>query len=395
MNKYDFDFIKLDNALYDILGIVNPLDIISLKTQFCKNVNTLIDAISKKNSELIDKKNMVISKLSSDIKDVEYNISKSSFLKNSELKNKKNLLIKSLNDEQESLNKIITQFNEKKGELQTELDNISKETDIEVVLKKCITLKNNTLLSLENKIRSGDIYDEIAKKNNKRKEIFALTDLVKSVNSVTDLINERNFLLKYIERKLNFQEIRETNEYYSILNKKISIQFNMKPINFFDDYITFFEDAKIFVYNFGNVKFQFEILDDNVRKSIDKCLVGIIKRNEFNEIKFYTVLMDNYSSDIPKEFYRDIILSDIVLRNAKNNYKYLGNIVKNINDNLYGYKIDFNYDFCLKKFLEEISLSDSKDITIISNISRIKSINDALELMYDILSKSLNVKINN
>lgn len=185
MNKYDFDFRRIEDVLYEVLGIVNPTDIMSLKMQIRESLKALSDAIDKKafpNQE--------------DKVDIQ------------------------------------------KRALAKELDSIVTEKDLDKVLKKCVTIRYLTLLSLEVKIRPDDTYEERSQKQAKRNEIFAVSDLVKSAPSISSLMKRRELLLNYIDSEHRIIPVdiepdseqnlfMEGNQFYP--NSKLDIEFRHKP----------------------------------------------------------------------------------------------------------------------------------------------------------------------
>ena len=78
--------------------------------QFSNEMKNLIYTSSRKNNEIIDKKNNLILDISNEIENIENDINKSSFFKKSELKSKKSILIQKLHNEKKSLDDYIIQL---------------------------------------------------------------------------------------------------------------------------------------------------------------------------------------------------------------------------------------------------------------------------------------------
>lgn len=337
MNKYDFDFKRIEDVLYDVLGIVNPNDIVSLKMQIRDSLNALSNAIDDKYSDFGD-----------------VNQEKNEFQKNT---------------------------------LYKELDSIATETDLDVILKKCVIVKSLTLLSLDVKIREEDSYEVKAQKKLRRSEIFAVSDLLKSVSSITELMKGRNLLLRNIsinhDNSFNNYSIYTQNDQFPEI--KLDIQFQQKQTDLPKKYKDYFEKYGIYASIYGDV-FCYSNPDENGNYSqiiSNKKIIGIIKKDEFNELKRYSILMDDFSQDVELDFYRDIAFSDMVLRYANSNMGILGIPEKSSNDTKYGYKLSF----CNEKILDfskAIHLEGNPNfVTVNSNISRVKSVSDTYILMQE------------
>ena len=172
---------------------------------------------------------------------------------------------------------------------------------------------------------------------------------------------------------------------------KLDIQFNSMPKKFLDEYNSVLEDAGIYTYKFGELIYS--ILPDEqgvyTQEITRKNFVGVIKKNEFDSLKKYTVLMDDISRKVPVEFYRDIMFSDMLLRNAHNNINYLGAPVAFPDDSYYGYRVEFD-DVGVKDLLRAVSLESKNEIVKTqSNVFRVKSVNDAFSLMDEKMEKAL------
>lgn len=354
MNKFDFDFKNIEDVFYEVLGIVNPMDIMSLKMQIRDNLNALSDAIEKKNLELGPGHE-------------------------EELEAQKRALIK-------------------------ELDSVAKETDLDVVLRKCATIRYKTLLTLDVRVRPEDSYELVSVKQAKRNEIYAVSDLIKSVQSLVDFIKKRKALLSYIDvdnriikysTKINYRngsnaEVEEVkdNEYPQMC---LDIRFQKKPERFSGEYGEVLENAGIYAYDFGDLIYA-EFPNDNgeyTQELLRKKLVGVIKKNEFGELKKYPVLINEGYSDIPPEFYRDILFSDVLLRNAKNNLNFLGVPERNPDDLLYRYRVVFN-EMGLEDMLRAIHFeNDKKIVTVKSNYPSVKGIIDAYTVIKEKMEQAV------
>ena len=375
MNRYDFDFRRIEDVLNDTLGIVDVEDIISLKMQIRESLDAL--------SESIDRKKDTLGNVPED--------------------------------------KVATQ----KNALYRELEEIADETDLEKVLRKCIIIRRTSLLSLDEKVRPEDSFQEQSDKRTKRNEIFAIYDLMKAVDSIIDLMNSRRKVLKRIDsknRKIRFdttptlrpEKLEETekpetaddsqtlenseeiekNEYPEMM---LDIQFKAKPGGLPEEYKKCLEDAGIYAYDFGDAICS-DMPDESgkyTREVMRKKMVGIIKRDEFGELKKYPVLVNDEFEDVPPEFYRDIVFSDMLLRNAKNNLNVLGVPKPNPADQEYGYKITFD-EPGLSEYMRAIYFENNPQVVKIdTNFHRVRGIADACVLMQEKMQQAVNELLEN
>ena len=351
MNKYDFDFRKIEDVLYDVLGITNPTDIISLKMQIHESLNSLAKAIDRKGFNQQEDK----------------------------IESQKNALYK-------------------------ELNSIATETDLDRILRKCITIRYLILLSLEVKVRYDDSFDVKAKKQEKRSEIFALSSLVKSVSSIVDFMEKRKVLLSYIDsenRVINYNTnwVDEKNDadeqndmdFELYPDMHLEIKFNQKPTRFPEKYNEVLESAGIYVYDFGELIYSSSPNGQGqyIQQLGKKRFVGVIKKDEFGELKKYSVLMNEKFDNVPPEFYRDIMFSDMLLRNSKNNLGYLGNIESFLNDEKFGYKVIFE-DVNLEELLRTIYFENDPDkVSVKSNLITVISVKEAYKKIEEKLEKAI------
>ena len=348
MNKYEFDFKRIEDVLYDVLGIVNPTDLMSLKMQIRESLHAL--------SEAIDKKSVFLSS--------------------------------------EQDNKIYRQ----KNALYKELDDIVTETDLDTILRKCITIRYLTLLSLEVKIRPEDTYDERAMKQNRRNEIFALSSLIKSVPSIVKLIETRDLILNYIDaknRKLSFDGKSPKNVETQAFFQNPQLRFQVwkgDPVPVSGECGKILEEAGIYAFDMGKIEYFPDDPENYVNAPASKSLMGIIKEDEFGDIKKYCVLTEGIHSDIKPEFYKDIMFSDMLLRNAKNNFGFLGIPKKLPEDVWYGYQVAFDSeDAYTEGMLKTICSENSPNIAPSKperSISEFKNVSDVYEIMEKKLEKA-------
>lgn len=347
MNKYDFDFRRIEEVLYDVLGIVNPTDIMSLKMQIRESLKAL--------SEAIDKKDFV-----------------------------------GQEDKVEA----------QKRALAKELDSIVTETDLDKVLKKCVTIRYLTLLSLEVKIRPDDTYEERSQKQAERNEIFAVSDLVKSAPSISNLMQRRDLLLNYIDSEhriipVNTSPDREQDSFMegngAYPDSKLDIQFHYRPEAFSGEHGKCLEEAGIYAYDFGDVVYsRFPDEEGNYKQELGrKRLVGVIKKDEFGELRKYSILMEEAFASLPPEFFRDILFSDMLLRNAKNNFGFLGTPEAMPDDPWYKHKVVFD-GLLLEDMLRAIALEDNPNmVKVNSNFPRVRNIKEALIVMQEKMEQAL------
>ena len=352
MNKYDFDFKRIEDVLYEVLGIANPKDVMALKLQIHDSLKALSDAIEKKP-------------------------------------------IVGANEEE-----IMQKKELQKQALTKELDAIATEKDLETILRKCITIRYLTLLSLEVKVRPNDTYEAQNQKLSQRREIFAVSDLARTVPSIVDLMNRRDTLLNYIDienRIVQFDKTEneilpsENPEEITYPDSKLMIQFRQKPSMFPESYRKCLEEAGIYAYDFGEVAYaRFPNEEGRYTQQLtSKKMVGVIKKDEFGELRKYTVLMEDGFGDIPPEFFRDVLFSDMLLRNSRNNLNYLGSPERMPEDPWYGYRIQFD-SIGLTEMLSAIYFENNPDrVSVQSNASRIKSVNDAMVLMQEKMEQAV------
>ena len=349
MNKYDFDFRKIEDVLYDVLGIVDPTNLMSLKMQIRESLNALSEAIDKK----------------------------SIYLEGSQ---------------EEKIEK-------QKSALFKELDEITNETDLDTVLRKCITIRYLTLLSLEVKIRPEDSYDERAKKQNMRNEIFAVSNLIKSVPSIIELIEKRDWLLNYIDAEhrivpVDHKPPKNTDMESFYPATQLRFQFTKgDAVPFQDECGQILEEAGIHAFRFGELIYSTfpDAQGTYTQQLARKNLVGIVKKDEFGDTKKYCVLMDAVNPKINPEFYRDIMFSDMLLRNSKNNFGFLGVPELLPEDSWYGYKVGFK-DLYIEDMLRAIYFeNDSKSVSVKADPahSEIRSLSDAYEMMQKKMEKMI------
>lgn len=345
MNKYDFDFRRIEDVLYDVLGIVNPTDIISLKMQIRESLNSLSEAIDKKAETLDDA----------------------------------------------TLEKIESQ----KQALYNELDSVATSSDLDAILRKCIKVRFMSLLSLEYKIRDKDSYEEKSRKQAKRGEIFAVSDMERSVPSFVELMENRTNILSHIDgenRQISFNTSPDPALLDGNPNMKIDIQFQHRPDGFPDEYAKCLEEAGIYAYNFGDVV-CFDTPNqegDYLREVTRKKLVGVIKRDEFGELKKYSILMNDDFGEISPEFLRDILFSDVLLRNAKNNQNFLGVPRTSQRDREYGFKVGFSEEG-LEEFLRAIYFENNPNmVKVESNFLRVKGVSEACRFMQEKMEQAIN-----
>lgn len=350
MNKYNFDFRRIEDILHDMLGITNPDNIMSLKQQIRESLGALSDAIDRKTSILSPNNT-----------------------KNGE--KQKTVLIK-------------------------ELDEIENETDLDKILRKCIIVKCITLLSLEVKVRPTDTYDEQRTKNNRRKELFAVSDLSKSVPSILDLMEKRRIELEYIDSDNRIIDFKRTEDNTSLdlsqssekdLLQRLDLNFSKKPSTTTGEYRKILEEAGIYVYRFGELTYSrfspYE--EDDIKEKYIKSLVGVIKKDEFGVLRKYAVLMNDIPGYMSPEFCRDVLFSDMLLRNAKNNMGFLGVPKRDYRDEKYGWRIGFD-EIGLDEILSAIYFeNDPSKVVVTSNFKRVNSVSDAFIVMEEKMEQAI------
>jgi len=344
LNKYDFDFRRVEDVLYETFGIANPTDIIALKMQIRESLSALEKSIDAKRSEL---KNVSEERIQA----------------------QKNMLYK-------------------------ELDSIASEKDLEKVLRKCIEVRRFSILGLEEKVRPEDSHQVRSEKMLRKSEIFGLCELINGVDSIINLMEERNRVLRLVdssERIIKFDKMPPEHGADGIPGMKLSINFQPRPDGFPDRYAECLQEAGIYAYNFGDLICFDEPNGEGLytREVSRKKLVGIIKRDEFEELRKYSVLMNDEFEDIPPEFYRDILFSDMLLRNAKKNFNVLGIPEEYPEDNEYGYRVGFE-EFGLEELLRAMHFeNDQSIVTIETNFERATDVSKACSVMQEKMEQAI------
>ena len=345
MDKYSFDFKRIEDVLHDSLGIINPTDIEALKTQIRNDLSLLSKSIEKKASE-------------------------NPFATPEKVEKQKSILYR-------------------------ELDEIANEKSLEKVLRKCIVVKEITLLSLELREHLTDSDEEKLQKRKRRSDIFAVSQLTKSVPSIVELMEQRDNILNHIEidnRIIKFDKTSNTlNHQQDYPSNRLDIHIASKPRKATGLYGTILEEAGINIYNFGSVT-HYKLPNRNgkyTQQLNSKDLVGVIKKDEFGELKIYTVLMDDISRTVSPEFCRDIIFSDMLLRNAQNNFGVYGGFEEDPSDRIYGSKVSFR-EIGLEDYVTAVCFeNDPSKVKIRSDFMRIKNVKEAFKLMESKMDKAL------
>lgn len=338
MTKYDFDFENIEEMLYNDLGIANPTDIMSLKLQYRNDLDALKKSIEKKNAP--------------EAKDKELNF------------------------------------------IYQTIDDIAKERDINKILTNYISYVSMRKLTLDYNVKSDDTDDDKKIKIEGRNRIFAITSLIKSVPDFVDLIKKRKNVLEHIDLENRIVNFDKQSEEESLIEKqypkiKLNIDFDNIPAELPKEYRKALKTSEIYVNEFGEVTCQgFVDKDSNsIIELIKKKLVAVIKKDEFGEMKKYSILMDEDLKNAPAEFIRDVLFSDIMLRNSKNNLNYIGSIEKDENDSKYGFKVVFN-ESGLEDLLRGIYFEKNDEmVKISSNNSKINSIEDAFSLLQEKMNR--------
>ncbi|MBR2289111.1 MAG: hypothetical protein IJ867_00395 [Clostridia bacterium] len=340
MNKYDFDFKRIEDVLYDVLGIANTSDIVKLKMHIRDSLIAL--------------------------------------------QNARNTATQGQTQ---------TQFYDRT------LDKIAVETDLETVLRDCIEVRFLSINGLEAKINlEKDTYEEQEKKRQRRSEAAGVRDLVKSVNSIVDLMNDRDKLLSYIDTEKRIIHFDKTPPEaiglgtVGVPEMELDIQFQSRPSGLPDEYRECLEEAGIFAYHFGDVACLGEPNENGyfTKEISRKIMVGIIKKDEFGELKKYSVLMDEIRGDVPPTFYRDVLFSDMLLRNAQNNENFLAVPEDDPRDEEYGFRAGFE-EPGLQEMLRAIYFESYHNIiSVKSNYNLVHGVKEACSLMQDKMEQAIN-----
>lgn len=151
------------------------------------------------------------------------------------------------------------------------------------------------------------------------------------------------------------------------------------------------EEAGIYAFDFGDVTYS-RFPDGEGHYSHDlgsKRLVGVVKKDEFGELRKYSVIMEEASANIPPEFFRDILFSDILLRNAKNNFGFLGVPEEMPDDAWYKHRVVF-HELALEDMLRVLALEDDPNIVMVtSNFPRVKNTKEALLVMQEKMDQAV------
>lgn len=277
-----------------------------------------------------------------------------------------------------------------------ELNEFMAEKDLETVLRECIAIRAMSIQSYEAKIKPEDSEKVREEKLKRIKEAHDVANIVENIPSLLDFMDKRRNALNcvdYENPEVKFDKSKPKFSEKAILNPyhNLDIRFFDRPSKFPNNYEKVLEDAGIYAYRFGGIRHSI-LPDENNRytENFDtKELVGIIKKDEFGNIQRYSVLMDKLSYDIPPEFYRDVLFSDVVLQNSYNNCGYLGEIRKD-NGNKYGHRIFFD-GIMLSDFIRALYYNDRPELVeITSNYSKVKNVNEAMELVDKKLENALN-----
>jgi len=345
LNKYDFDFVNIDKFLYDVLGIVDIDDIDSLKKQIYNNLKALSDAYDRKKSTSDESKNDMLRK---------------------------------------------------------EYDEVAGKTDLETVLRACISVRIAVVLSLEIKFREDDSSEDKTLKIKKRSRVYAISNLMKAVPSLTEFISKRRALFSCIDPEDRIVSYNKSDydapKAQKYPQNKLDLKFTPNPRGFLGEHGKVLEDAGIYVYKFGDLT-HFRNPNEMGEYAFEldrRSLFGIIKKDEFDRLKTYSFITDDFNPDVPPEFYRDVLFSDMLLRNAENNLGFLGVPVKDSqektlfsNEEKYGYRVLFN-PTGIEDMLSAIYFEDDPSkVLVTSNFQDAKNVQDAYSIIKRKMEKAL------
>ena len=349
-DNYDFDFKSFDEIIKEVLGIVDLTDINSLKDQLKKSLIDLDNALTVKQKDLLSEREEKISALSKKVLEINSKVEKGELSKDEteELEATRDSILKDIENLQSKIDGLKSKLAIQKRKLSSEIDEITSEKNIDNILKKYIGIRYLSIQHLESRVLSTDSEDVKVAKNIENKNARLIFNLSRLVPSFEKLIVQRNELLKHIDtesRIIQFskKEPKNTDRYDVFLPNKLEILFKSSPEEFPDKYGQMLENSGIYTYRFGVVKYS--NMPNQSGQYIQGCapkeLVGVIKKDEFGQIQRYAVLMEQFSRDVPPEFYRDVLFSDMALRNSENNLGYLGEPEVDSTDKKYGYKLGF------------------------------------------------------
>ena len=358
--KYDLDFKSLRDVLKRVLGIVDPTNLDSLKSQLEDIYYQLSKAYEDRYEYEIKTKESELEALASE------DLQDAGPAKTQEAQEKIETVKKEISDLREKL-----ETHRRNKEREVEI--IRKKSDCNKALKSCIFNRLSIIQSLEAKPMPGDTEEQIAEKERKRAEAALIYSLSDKVPSFVDFIEKRDELLEHIDvddRIVKFpknfdEKDSERTSKYPV--HKLYIMFS-RP-EFPREYKKVFEKAGIYAFRFGYVAHLTFPNEKTGRYSQEHCrkeLIGITKKDEFGELKRYTVMMDSFSTRVPPEFYRDVLFSDMVLRNAENNLGYIGGPKEDREDKKYGYRVGFE-GIGLTDFLRAIYLEDKNNVVSVES----------------------------
>lgn len=358
---YDLDFKSFDEIMQEILGIVDLNDIDSLKNNLKETLIEVDDVLTRKKRELLSKRKEKLSELSKNVLEINSKIEKGSLPKEEleYLKNKRVSMLKDIENLQSEISKLKSTLLMYKNRLSSQLDVIDSEEDIDNILKLYIGIRCLSIQRLEDKILLDDSEEVKNEKKQTIRNANLILDISRSASSFSDLIVQRNELLEHIDtenRIIQFDTQEPAiSDNDSFLFDKLDIIFRLNPEDFPDEYGKMLKDAGIYAYRFGMVKYSNMPTQNGqyVQQCSPKELVGVIKKDEVGQIKRYVVLMEQFSRIVPPEFYRDVLFSDMALRNAENNFGYLGEAEVDHSDEKYGYRLGFK-GFLIKDLLRAI-----------------------------------------
>ena len=304
-----------------------------------------------------------------------------------ELKKEKTELLEKINELKKIVEKTASSQVAHKKRYEKILNEINNSKDLDDLIKRCIAYKIAVLQSIDAKTRIDDSKKDSEQKIARRREAQKLGNVLLKMPSVSKYILNGRQKAKYIDEKtiIPFHKDEPTPSAFSFYPiNKLDITFVTGPKGFSGIHGKVLDEAGIYTYVFGTVTHSLYPNDQGryTQEFFRKTLVAVVKRDEIDgEIKTYAVLMEPFNINVPPEFYRDVVFSDSVLKNAENNLGLIGEIARDPKDRKYGYKLEYDV-VGLEDFMRALYFEKNPDfVKITSNYPKVRSVADARKLM--------------
>ena len=291
-------------------------------------------------------------------------------------------------DSENALDSIMSLVQKQKTQNITKNYKKKQEEDYQIILKDLSTVQNSISVGLkqfstgvvpgeEKKLSSNDVFTYILKK--------ASYENLKSVQEVDETLRLNLYQNFYTNYKLEFEQLKlegtEDENYYAELPGK-QIRYYINEGNIYFDFFITTKEIFRFENNFSNVKdFNYSVLPDAFLLSEN----FIYKKYQD---KFYFVL-DKNNFDNEKQYYGHFVLKE----DYYFNYNQLTSLELK-NENQANEHICFTIPYVVK---QEKVLSDPVKfcIKLTENFSTIENFYDIEDTLFDVLSDSIEIQIEN